>query len=35
MAKDTSSSPSVQLDLTDVDHRVGKPVGGGQLWDPC
>jgi acyl dehydratase len=35
MAKDTSSSPSIQLDLTDVDHRVGKPVGGGQLWDPC
>ena len=35
MAKDTSSSPSVQLDLTDVDHRVGQPVGGGQLWDPC
>jgi acyl dehydratase len=24
-----------ELDLTDVDHRVGKPVGGGQLWDPC
>ena len=23
------------LDLADVDHRVGKPVGGGQLWDPC
>lgn len=24
-----------ELDLSDVDHRVGKPVGGGQLWDPC
>jgi acyl dehydratase len=23
------------LDLSDVDHRVGQPVGGGQLWDPC
>jgi acyl dehydratase len=23
------------LDLSDVEHRVGKPVGGGQLWDPC
>ena len=32
---DTSSSPSIQLDLTDVDHRVGKPVGGGQLCNPC
>lgn len=26
---------AVQLDLSDVDHRVGQPVGGGQLWDPC
>jgi acyl dehydratase len=25
----------MELDLSDVDHRVGKPVGGGQLWDPC
>ncbi|MFG1924487.1 MaoC family dehydratase N-terminal domain-containing protein [Cryptosporangium sp. NPDC048952] len=25
----------MNLDLSDVDHRVGKPVGGGQLWDPC
>ena len=25
----------VTLDLSDVDHRVGKLVGGGQLWDPC
>lgn len=24
-----------QLDLSDVDHRVGQPIGGGQLWDPC
>jgi acyl dehydratase len=24
-----------QLDLSDVDHRVGKPVGGGQLRQPC
>src|SRR3546814_4448134 len=24
-----------QLDLSDVDHRVGQLVGGGQLWDPC
>ena len=24
-----------QLDLSDVDHRVGKLVGGGQLREPC
>lgn len=23
------------FDLSDVDHRVGQLVGGGQLWDPC
>ena len=23
------------LDLSDVDHRVGQLVGGGQLWEPC
>jgi acyl dehydratase len=23
------------LDLSDVEHRVGKPIGGGQLWEPC
>jgi acyl dehydratase len=26
---------TVQLDLSDVDPRVGELVGGGQLWDPC
>lgn len=26
---------SVQLDLSDVEHRVGKLIGGGQLWEPC
>jgi acyl dehydratase len=25
----------VKLDLSDVDHRLGQLVGGGQLWDPC
>ena len=25
----------IELDLSDVDHRVGQLVGGGQLWDPC
>ena len=36
--KSTTTGPTsskVELDLSDVDHRVGKPVGGGQLWDPC
>lgn len=23
------------MDLSDVDHRVGQLVGGGQLWEPC
>ena len=30
-----ANSPLVELDLSDVDHRVGQPIGGGQLWDPC
>src|SRR5690242_11520529 len=34
-----SSAPirdtEVKLDLSDVDHRVGQQVGGGQRWDPC
>ena len=25
----------VALDLSDVDHRVGKLIGGGQLSEPC
>jgi acyl dehydratase len=29
------SAAEVKLDLSDVDHRVGKLVGGGQLWEPC
>ena len=24
-----------QLDLSDVEPRVGQLVGGGQLWEPC
>jgi len=31
----SNETESVQIDLSDVDHRVGKPIGGGQLWDPC
>jgi len=30
-----AKSPEVTLDLSDVDHRVGQLVGGGQLWEPC
>ena len=29
-----SGRSNVQMDLSDVDPRVGKPVGGGQLWEP-
>jgi acyl dehydratase len=29
------SAREPQLDLSDVDHRVGKLVGGGQLREPC
>lgn len=35
MTKKTTDPEITELDLADVDHRVGKPVGGGQLWDPC
>ncbi len=35
MTKKPVDTKPVELDLSDVDHRVGKPVGGGQLWDPC
>ena len=30
---DTNQSP--QMDLSDVDPRVGDLVGGGQLYEPC
>jgi len=30
-----STESPVQLDLSDVDPRVGQLVGGGQLWEPC
>jgi len=29
------SNEPPQLDLSDVEQRVGKLVGGGQLWEPC
>jgi hypothetical protein len=31
-----STNPGrAELDLSDVDPRVGQLVGGGQLWEPC
>ena len=34
--KGKSAEPeAVELDLSDVEPRVGQPVGGGQLWEPC
>lgn len=35
MSSRTGERIKPQLDLSDVDHRVGQLVGGGQLWEPC
>src|ERR1700733_2090261 len=35
MSNQAAQKSELQLDLSDVDHRVGKLVGGGQLWEPC
>jgi len=35
MSHRNARSNQAQLDLSDVDHRVGKLVGGGQLREPC
>ena len=35
MSKPAARSGDVQIDLSDVEPRVGQLVGGGQLWDPC
>jgi acyl dehydratase len=35
MSARNTSANQVQLDLSDVDPRVGLPVGGGLLWDAC
>lgn len=32
---DHPNNEGPQLDLSDVEHRVGQPVGGGQLLEPC
>ncbi|MGO8713272.1 MAG: MaoC family dehydratase N-terminal domain-containing protein [Rhizomicrobium sp.] len=35
MSSAAFSQTEVKLDLSDVDHRVGQLVGGGQQWSPC
>ncbi|CAN7563958.1 MaoC family dehydratase N-terminal domain-containing protein [Phenylobacterium sp. LjRoot219] len=35
MSSSAAPEGEVKLDLSDVDHRLGQLVGGGQLWDPC
>lgn len=35
MASADEKSESVQLDLSDLDRWVGKPVVFAELWDPC
>ena len=32
---DSVKEGHAQLDLSDVDARVGQAVGGGELWDAC
>ena len=31
MARRPTKSQGPKLDLSDVDYRVGKPIGGGQI----
>jgi len=35
VSKRDAANDQVALDLSDVEHRVGQPVGGGQLLEPC
>src|SRR5579864_7276875 len=30
-----NSESLATIDLSDVEHRLGQKVGGGQLWEPC
>jgi acyl dehydratase len=32
---DYGNNEAAKMDVSDVDHRVGQLVGGGQLWEPC
>ena len=29
------SEATVELDISDIEWRLGQRVGGGQLWEPC
>ena len=35
MSSRSMDESPLELDLRDVDPRVGQLVGGGQLWEPC
>ncbi|MBO2447754.1 MaoC family dehydratase N-terminal domain-containing protein [Actinomadura barringtoniae] len=35
MSEKPAETEVARLDLSDVEHRVGLPVGGAQLWEPC
>ncbi|MGP2440777.1 MaoC family dehydratase [Streptomyces sp. JW3] len=35
MSEKSGAARAAHLDLSDVEHRVGGLVGGGQLWEPC
>jgi acyl dehydratase len=35
MSERSAGTGEAELDLSDVDHRVGQLVGGGQLKEPC
>jgi acyl dehydratase len=35
MSANVKADSPVQMDLSDVDARVGQLVGGGELWAPC
>lgn len=35
MSSTPMTEDKVELDLSDVEPRVGKRVGGGEQWDPC
>lgn len=35
MSHSAIAQTEILFDLSDVDHRVGKPVGGGQQWTSC
>lgn len=34
-ANENKQTSDVEFDISDVEWRVGQPVGNGQIWDPC